>query len=1538
MLRFRKAAALGLAALMTVSSLGTLQTVGASGLPTTQGHDKYVNKNVFDVISSDTFGTKELESPLFDKTNGSSDITDLQVPTLAYDDTSIGLVWQKPEKYDNVADYKVYINGESAGTARENYKVNAAWAAKYMESFYDYYNTQGKSDVEMVNVDIHAYRATGLKPDTEYTFKVVAVDKDGKELGSAKEIKQRTTKAPEVVNIKDFGAVETEGYTSYNDEINAVVESNTKAIQAAIDACPEGGKVVIPENSDGKVFVSGAVWLKSDMTLEVNGTLWASPNSDHFEIGFLMYPFYTDTRGWGLINAMTADESNPIKNVRVTGTGTLYGNGWKYGAGSTIYEDGYTSNKGKNTQAGDPTDTENWGLPRYVGGGNVNVFYQGIQSKDSAYKYLKNTCKYDEAKLNAIFSAKTADEAKKATEGVSGQDLKFAYATRSSLLIMRNCENVYVGDISIENPSNHSVNILDSRNIATTNVKVFSYDGNNGDGLGYGCSQNVICWGNFTDTGDDNLGFGSSVGMGARDSEIQTNSEVWMFDNFLREGHGGLAAGSHTGNGIQDVLFEDTVMNHIDMAFRFKSAPTNGGFGANITMRDCAVADTNQGWVFTTSYGDPNSASSTEHAEIGEFYNFASYNVSVYGANHNTIQVLADIDPVGNTSKPLHSHHNMYFQDITFGNVGSNGSYKNKNGWETLIGCDNSVFYNVKTVSYNKKAESKKTDKAWNNIQYCNNLIFQGTTWDSLNARTDNMKAAMSGITVKDNTVKAENYKETPDKPDTGDNKPDAGTTTEWTASVDECADFFNDAVAATEGKTDAIKSVPKVETKNTPHNIGYLYDNEHNKGKTSYPGLEQGYAYTNCDIAGLTKLVLPVNRQTDAGTQNISVRLDSKNGAEIAKATLKGTKADGYIDYEMDVTLPEGTDTTKPHKIFVVFTSTGNTANYIANVRDLKGIKTATAKAADSRAAAKESVDLTKGLTEGTEYNKDSAYATVSTLETAGVNVLSELSTPEQPVTIDGVKYTQFVQASTPANAGGEVPGKGTATYVFKAKTDCSVTLHNRATAKVWWFVESPDGANVTNKATGTTVDDIMTFNLKAGKTYYYYCQGSKPMVYGIYLNAPVANADSLLKEETATGGSGSDTQEASDKSVKLTWTAVDNDTEVYYGVDTYVDGVKVDMIDGIKDTSVVIDRLSSGVEYTFMVYVSEKADTANSLKAGNNKTYLGKAVFTTDGNKDTSAIAAGDNTEVKLASAIYTCAQATWTGISKNDTRVRGYKIYANGKLVKTLYNYQINNYKTANNISNQVGRLTPGIDNKVQIVAFTDAGVEYKYPEATVKTLENYDYKAPVWGSDAKLTAKENETGDIVITWDAAKDDTKVGGYRVYLDGIAYGSDKYFNPVNGAKTTEETTYTIKKENLPEGFKASDAHTVTIQAGDTWWKAETTMGAFDKMAGFNWTNKGLSTAVENYKPEPGKPDDGKKDDTTVTKPDDGKKDDTTVTTPDNGNNAADDAATGSTTDTTDTTPKTGDTNASMWMLLAIMGMAGIAFVTAKKRSLVRK
>ena len=213
-------------------------------------------------------------------------------------------------------------------------------------------------------------------------------------------------------------------------------------------------------------------------------------------------------------------------------------------------------------------------------------------------------------------------------------------------------------------------------------------------------------------------------------------------------------------------------------------------------------------------------------------------------------------------------------------------------------------------------------------------------------------------------------------------------------------------------------------------------------------------------------------------------------------------------------------------------------------------------------------------------------------------------------------------------------------------------------------------------------------------------------------------------------------DTADAStERQVKLSWNAVDNGNEnVFYGVDTYIDGNKVDIKDGIEATDVTIGRLSSGTEYTFKVYVSEKGDNANGMSVtGQNKTLLGEVTVKVDG-EDTKETTVSQESQVTLSSPVYTHAQASWNSISGADARIRGYKIYANGKLVNTVYNYQIPSFETAEIISKQVGRLTPGVENKVQIVAFTDSGIEYKYPESTVTTLANYDYKAPVFAADA------------------------------------------------------------------------------------------------------------------------------------------------------------------------------------------------------------
>lgn len=1044
-----------------------------------ENHSIYIEENVFKTITSSDFGTKKLESPLFDRTKGSQNVTRLQVPVLAYDENSVSLVWEKPEKYDNVSDYNVYIDGKLDGTARKNYSENYVWADTFMKSFYEFY--EKKSDFDTVKIDIHCYKAKNLEPNTKYEFKVVAVDENGNELGKPQKIMWRTADSPKILNIKDFGAVETEGFTTYDSEKNAIIEKNTKAIQAAIDACPKGGKVIVPENSEGKVFVCGALWLKSDMTFEVNGTLWASPNNDHFEIGFLMYPFYPDTRAWGILNATTSQENHPLENIRLTGNGRIYGNGWKFGSGKNVFGDGFSSNEKdskSNVLSGDPADLEKFGLPRFMGASsNGSRFFDTILASDSVLKYLENTGHYTEEQISSMKTAETLEEAdevcKKVAEEVKAfsADMKNAYATRSSLVIFRNCKNVYVGNVTLENPSFHTLCVLESENISTENVKVKTYDCNNGDGFEYGCSTNVICWGNFLDAGDDSINFAASVGENARDCDISTNADLWIFNNFLREGHGGLAAGSHTGNGIQDILFEDCVMNHIDMAFRFKSAPTTGGFISNVTMRDCAVADTNQAWVYTTAYSDAGSPSTTEFAEIGSFYNMASYNISVFGVNHNAIQVLADCDPISNPHKPKHSHHNMYFQDITFADVGANGEFKNYNGWETLVGLENAVFYNFKTVSYHANALEAKTNLAFSNIQFCRNLIFQGTTLDSLGVNKEKLNGLMSKIDGVDSNI---------------------------------------------------------------------LYE------------------------------ILPA---------------------------------------------------TKPE--------------------------------------------------EGRKIN--------------------------------------------------------------------------------------------------------------------------------------------------------------------FSWNRKEGQNEIY-GIETYVNGKLVDSRDGFSGNYVQIDRLSSGVNYLFKIYGSLKGDSSPKIKiSGNNRTLLAEVKVKVDGEKE-GEIKLPSKTEFTLSNSVYTHAQGKWTNLSLEDKRIRGYKFFVNGKLSKTFMNYQFPKYASSKTFANQIGRLASDSENAVRIVAFTDSGLEFDFGEQKIRTLPNYDYKAPVWAFGSKVQVSLDSDGkSLILSWPSAKDETKVLGYRVYVDGKPYGGNSDFNPVNGAFTTDKTSFKV------EGLDLSENHGFTVQAGDSWWKAEEKMGGYDKMASFNWTTFGI-------------------------------------------------------------------------------------------------
>lgn len=157
------------------------------------------------------------------------------------------------------------------------------------------------------------FTAKGLKPGGSHTF---GLRSDGTSDLAGGPLGVTMPTQPPVVSITDHGAV-GDGKTL-----------DTKAIQAAIQACPRGGIVRIPTG----VFLSGALFLKSDMTLEIedNGVLQGSTSPEDY-LPMIRNRF----EGWemdtfaSLINAGRMDHAGPsnIRNFSIRGRGRISGGG-----------------------------------------------------------------------------------------------------------------------------------------------------------------------------------------------------------------------------------------------------------------------------------------------------------------------------------------------------------------------------------------------------------------------------------------------------------------------------------------------------------------------------------------------------------------------------------------------------------------------------------------------------------------------------------------------------------------------------------------------------------------------------------------------------------------------------------------------------------------------------------------------------------------------------------------------------------------------------------------------------------------------------------------------------------------------------------------------------------------------------------------------------------------------------------------------------------------------------------------------------------
>lgn len=534
----------------------------------------------------------------------------------------IYITWEN----QNVSDYEIYLNDEKCESLSDNAKKSNNLVHSFSESFYKYYENEiietkkqydecrTIDDFSMLKTDVCFYKFDSLKPATSYKIKINAIDSLGKVVSDS-EVIVKTEKKAKIFDIRKFGA--KEGLLSDAKSI----DENTKAIQKAINKCSKNGEVLIPEG----IFMCGSLNLKSDMTLRVDGTLLGSPFAENYTFGFLMYKYYTDKRFFGVINCDGA------KNIRIVGKGTVDGNGWKFGDknGKPLNDVNYFSEKTN------PSDVK---IPLYALGNRKTIFERGILAASCAEKYLELNGKTRE----------TADET----------DMKFAFSSRATLVLLRNAENVFISDLTFKNPANHNINIIDSKNIKATGLKILTYNCANGDGIGLICSQNAEIWNNFFDTGDDSIVFSAGVGKIASTTGESGVDNVKIFGNYFLHGHGGVASGSHTALGIKNIDIFDNIFCWSRIPFRVKSNPSNGGEVCDIRFFHNTMGDVYQTFVLTTDYADLTTASSYGAADVpAVFHDIFISDTTIFRARQYVYQIFAEDN---------NHHYNINFKNVDF--------------------------------------------------------------------------------------------------------------------------------------------------------------------------------------------------------------------------------------------------------------------------------------------------------------------------------------------------------------------------------------------------------------------------------------------------------------------------------------------------------------------------------------------------------------------------------------------------------------------------------------------------------------------------------------------------------------------------------------------------------------------------------------------------------------------------------------------------------------------------------------------------------
>lgn len=328
---------------------------------------------------------------------------------------------------------------------------------------------------------------------------------------------------------------------------NAKAAVNQKAIQKAIDLCSKqgGGKVVVSAGKNGNaVYMTGAVHLKSNVNLviEKGATI-------KFAFEPALYPLvYTRYEGLDCYNYSPCIYSNGVKNIAITGEGTIDGNGspetfWQWtGVPYFGYKEGVTKEDCKFPKAG-----------------------QSMGYRDQ----LQQMCEDNVPVEKRVFGM--------------GKGL------RMQLVNLVNSENILIEGVTMKDSPFWVMHPMFSKNITVRGVKVIN-EGPNGDGCDPESCENVLIENCIFHTGDDCIAIKSGRnGDGRRDGRPSKN--IIVRGCKMEDGHGGVVIGSEISGGCQNVFCENCEMDSpkLDRVLRIKTNTCRGGVTENVFMRNVTV-------------------------------------------------------------------------------------------------------------------------------------------------------------------------------------------------------------------------------------------------------------------------------------------------------------------------------------------------------------------------------------------------------------------------------------------------------------------------------------------------------------------------------------------------------------------------------------------------------------------------------------------------------------------------------------------------------------------------------------------------------------------------------------------------------------------------------------------------------------------------------------------------------------------------------------------------------------------------------------